>query len=217
MKKDKEKKSRENRELKDCLACVRAAEKCVLKAEVKMALALAGISIVLGIIFWACVMVGNGRPLAWIAGILCTGFMALYITRGMLKTCMKESLAMRRQAFSAVKRFCNGSGERALTLFLRYASTGHMSDDERVPMLRNVAEYLTKQLPPDTAEEMYAYIDTCPYGFLSAFRIRVDPESIVSICQGAKVRKIETGEQIETKQRGRELARAAAIRSRHRS
>lgn len=217
MRKERDKKEKENKDMRECLSCVRAAEKCVLKAEVKMAFALAGVSAVLGIIFWTCVTIGNGRPLAWIAGILCTGFMALYITRGMLKTCMKESLAMRRQAFSAVKRFCNGSGERALTLFLRYASTGHMSDDERVPMLRNVAEYLTKQLPPDTAEEMYAYIDTCPYGFLSAFRIRVDPESIVSICQGAKVRKIETGEQIETKQRGRELARAAAIRSRHRS
>lgn len=215
MRKERDKKEKENKDMRECLSCVRAAEKCVLKAEVKMAFALAGVSAVLGIIFWTCVTIGNGGPLAWIAGIFCTGFMALYITRGMLKTCMKESLAMRRQAFAAVKRFCDGSEERAVLLLCRYASSGHMSDDERVPMLRSIAEYLTKQLPPDTAEEMYAYIDTCPYGFLSAFRIRVDPESIVSICQGAKVRKIETKRPEEAKRHGRYPVRAAGIRSRY--
>ena len=174
------------REMAECLATVRDAEKAVLAAEIRMGVALIGVSLILGVIFWACVMVGNGHPVAWLIGITATGIMALYVTKVALENCMRESLVMRRQAYTAVKHFCGDSPERALALFLRYAASGEVGDDGCIIMLRNIADCLTKRLPPDTERKMRAYINSCRYGFLSAFRIHVDPETVAMICTQAK-------------------------------
>ena len=178
-----------NREMAECLAVVREAEKTVLTAEVKLGIALMGTSLIFGVICWLCVMIGNGHPAAWLVAIAVTLFAALYVTKVLLEDCMRESLAMRRQAYEAVRRFCGDSPDRALTLFLRYAASGDVHDDGCVIMLRNVTDCLIRRLPTDTAREMRTYIGSCRYGFLSAFRIHVDPETVAIICQEAKKRQ----------------------------